>query len=242
MVKADAGGLNQRVSPGDVNLEHLFYNQTMRSDSADSQASRGPGESARSFIETARRRQLIEAAVATINEIGYHRASLAEIANRAHVAKSAVVYYFGSKEALLLELVETVFAGLGQSVLAAVDGMEEPAERLRAYAEAYLARVDADRHAIAAAVEIVVSHRTSDGTPLYLVEDDEDTALLSSILRAGMETGKFQAMPLDVATGLAESVLDRAITLIQRDPRTDLGGLRAHAVPFLFRALGVEND
>lgn len=213
----------------------------MRSEKPGSGIPAESREGSGSFIETARRRQLIEAAVETVNEIGYHRASLAEIAGRAQIAKSAVVYYFASKDGLLLELVQTVFGALGVRLLEAVEGVDGPAARLRAYAEAYLAYVDAERHAISAAVEIVVSHRTSDGTPLYLVENDEDTALLRSILRAGMEDGTFTSMPLDVATGLAESVLDRAITLVQRNPHVDLGELRAHVVPFLFRGLGAED-
>jgi AcrR family transcriptional regulator len=195
----------------------------------------------RSFIETARRRQLIDAAVATVNEVGYHRASLAEIGKRAGIVKSAIGYYFSSKEALLLELVAEAFAALGESVLDAVSRHEQPTARLRAYAEAYLAHVDAHRHAIAAAVEIVVSHRTADGTPLYLVEDEDDTALLRSILTAGMDEGAFRRMPVAVVTGLVEAVLDHAITVVQRDPGADLGDLRAHAVPFLFRSLGVSD-
>ncbi|MBE1875472.1 TetR family transcriptional regulator [Myceligenerans pegani] len=196
----------------------------------------------RSFIETARRRQLIDAAVATVNEVGYHRASLAEIGKRAGIVKSAIGYYFSSKEALLLELVQEAFTALGESVLGAVSGHEQATARLRAYAEAYLAHVDAHRHAIAAAVEIVVSHRTADGTPLYLVENEEDTALLRSILTAGMEQGSFLRMPIKVATGFVESVLDHAITVVQRDPRADLGDLRAHAVPFVLRSLGAGDE
>ncbi|MBO0610779.1 TetR/AcrR family transcriptional regulator [Myceligenerans salitolerans] len=213
----------------------------MRSEPAAS-----PGDpasaSSRSFIETARRRQLIDAAVATVNGVGYHRASLAEIGKRAGIVKSAIGYYFSSKEALLLELVQEAFAALGESALDAVSGHECATARLRAYSEAYLAHVDTHRHAIAAAVEIVVSHRTADGTPLYLVEDEEDTALLRSILTTGMEDGSFLRMPLGVATGLVEAVLDRAITVVQRDPRADLGDLRAHAVPFLLRSLGAGDE
>lgn len=209
----------------------------MRSETVPGEAPAAVRTASRSFIETARRSQLIEAAVVTVNEVGYHRASLAEIAGRAQIAKSAVAYYFTSKEGLLLNVVQTVFAALGESVLAAVEGITEPVARLRAYAEAYLAHVDAERDAIAAAVEIVVSHRTADDTPLYLVEDEQDTALLRSILQAGMEQGFFTPMPLDVATGLAESVLDRAITLVQRNPDADLTALRANVTPFLFRAL-----
>ncbi|MGI5122727.1 TetR family transcriptional regulator [Marinactinospora thermotolerans] len=192
----------------------------------------------RSFTETARREQLTWAAVRTVNELGYHRASLAEIAKRADIAKSAVVYYFSSKETLLLEVVRSAFAALGEEVLAAVRDADGTAARLRAYADAYLGHVDAHRAAIAAAVEIAVSHRTADGRPLYLVENDEDTALLRDILARGIDDGTFRPMPLDVAVGLAESVLDRSITVVQRDPHADLGELRRHAVPFLFRALG----
>lgn len=214
----------------------------MRSDVAGPLGTADDSAAGRSFIETARRRQLIEAAIATVNELGYHRASLAEIAKRAHIAKSAVVYYFSSKEALLLELVQTVFAALGESVLSSLKGRKAPATRLQAYADAYLSHVDAHRRDIAAAVEIVVSHRSADGTPLYLVADDDDTALLRSILRAGMEDGTFRRMPVEVATGFAESILDRAITLVQRDPQADLSDLRAQAVPFLLRALGAQSD
>lgn len=213
----------------------------MRSDSGSSRTGE-PEVETRSFIERARRQQLIEAAMVTVNEIGYHRASLAEIGKRADVAKSAVGYYFSSKEALLLALVESVFAALGEAVLVAVQEQRDASSRLRAYAEGYLAHVDTHRHVIAAAVEIVVSHRTADGTPLYLLEDEGDTALLRTILAAGMDEGVFRRLPIAVATGLAESVIDRAITVVQRDLGADLGELRAHAVPFLFRALGVADD
>lgn len=200
------------------------------------------GPPARSFIETARRAQLVETAIATVNELGYPRSSLAEIARRAGVAKSAIVYYFASKDALLLEVVETVFAELGAELLAAVEGVAAPADRLSAYADAYLGHVDEHRAAIAAAVDIVVSHRTADGTPLYLLEDESDTALLRDVIAEGVSSGSFRPIPLAVAVGLVESVLDHAITTVQRDPGADLSGLRAEAGPFLMRALTAAPD
>lgn len=195
-----------------------------------------------SFIEAVRRTQFVQAAVVTVAELGYRRASLAEIASRAGIAKSAVAYYFASKEGLLLEVVQTVFGALGERVLAAVDGVETPVARLRAYVETYVEHIDEHRLDIAAAVEIVVSHRTADGTPMYLLDAEDDTALLRSILQAGIDAGVFQVMPVDVATELVESVLDRAITLVQRDLGVDLREFSAQVLPFLLRALGVRDD
>lgn len=188
------------------------------------------------FTETARRAQIIRSAIGTVNEIGYHRASLAEIAKRAQVAKSAIVYYFGSKDALLLQVLDHVFSALGTVVETAVAAEVTPERRLRAYAESYLAHIDTHREEVAAGVTIVISHRNADGTPLYLVQSDEDTALLRSILSAGMAAGTFRSMPLPAAVTIVESLLDIAITTVQRDFDSSLA-IRPDIVDFLFRGL-----
>lgn len=192
---------------------------------------------ARTFTETARRAQLIDAAIATVNEIGYHRASLSEIAARAGVAKSSIVYYFSSKEALLLSVVEHVFARVDEVVTPVVLAETGPAEQLRAYAHAYLAHVDGHRAEVTAGVEIVVSHRTEDGTPLYLTGTEEDSRLLRGILAAGMDDGVFRRMPLNVAVTLVESLLDVWTTELQRDLNAELGTFGEETVDFLLEGI-----
>lgn len=189
------------------------------------------------FTEAARRAQILQATIATVNEIGYHRASLAEIADHAGVAKSAIVYYFGSKENLLMQVLDHTFTALGDVVEAAVAAESTPDGRLRAYAQSYLSHVDAHRAEVAAAVTILLSHRASDGTPLYLKVDDDDTALLRSILSAGMDAGDFRRMSLADAVQIAESLLDLAITAVQRDLTADLATLTPEIVRFLFSGL-----
>src|SRR5690606_858021 len=124
----------------------------------------------------------------------------------------ALVYYFGTKERLLLDVVGQGFEALGTAVEAAVVAESAPDARLRAYAETYLAHIDTHRHNIAAAVAIVVAHRDAVGTPLYRTETDEDTALLRSILQAGMDAGVFRRAPIADAVRVAESLLDVVIT------------------------------
>lgn len=184
-----------------------------------------PERPVRTFTETARRAQIIAAAIATVNEIGYPRASLAEIAQRAGVAKSAIVYYFSSKESLLLSVVDEVFTELDAAVAPQALAPTDPAAQLRAYVRAYLAHVDLHRAEVTAGIEIVVSHRTAAGTPLYLTGTEEDSALVRGILTRGMEAGVFRSMPLGVATALVEALLDVWPTELQRDPDAQLGTL-----------------
>src|SRR5690625_4952350 len=55
----------------------------------------------RSFIEQARRAQIIEAAAATVAEVGYAKASLARIAQRGGISKGVLTYHFATKDEML---------------------------------------------------------------------------------------------------------------------------------------------
>lgn len=194
------------------------------------------------FTERARRVQIVQAAIDTVNQVGYPRASIAEIARRAHVAKSAIVYYFGTKDALLLHVVEHVYTELDEQLEKSIAPHSEPDEQLRAYAETYLNHTDTHRAKISAGAEIVVSHRGADGIPLYLTGTDEDSARLREILAAGMDRGIFRPLPLHIAVGLVESLLDLATTELQRDLTVDLTDLLPEIVTCIFRSLDYHRE
>lgn len=200
------------------------------------------------YTQTARRAQILDAAIETVNALGYPRASLAEIAKRAGIAKSAIVYYFSSKDTLLLQVLHDVYADLGVAIVTAVEAadepvdgpVDEPARRLRAYLEAYLGFVDNRRAAMAAASEIVVAHRTADGVPLYLSEsaDNDDSALLRGILAEGMDAGRWRRIDPATAVNLVDSLLSLAISEVQRDLAADLTAVLPEIVAFIERGLG----
>ena len=52
------------------------------------------------------RGQIVDATIATILELGFYRASSNEIARRANVSWGSIQYHFGSREALLLAVIE----------------------------------------------------------------------------------------------------------------------------------------
>ncbi|MCK9868368.1 TetR/AcrR family transcriptional regulator [Nocardiopsis dassonvillei] len=82
----------------------------------------GDGEARRSFIEEARRGQIVRAAVETIAEEGYARASFVRIAARASVSPGLITYHFRTKERLLRQVLEYVNARLDR----AMEGGPEP--------------------------------------------------------------------------------------------------------------------
>ncbi len=191
-----------------------------------------------SFIEAARRAQVVAAAIQTVNEVGYHRSSLAQIASRAGIAKSVISYHFDGKEELLLHVVEQVFTRLDAATRAAAEAPGTAGERLAAYAHAYLAFVQDNRDAAVAAVEIAVSHRGPDGVPLYLTESVEDRRLLEGLIADGIASGEFREVDLLVATTTVLHALDGALTRAQMDAGTDLVAYGEHLVPMLLAALG----
>lgn len=69
-----------------------------------------------SAVEAQGRSQILDAAVACILELGFYRASSNEIARRAGVSWGSIQYHFGSREALMLAVVEEWNERFGSSI------------------------------------------------------------------------------------------------------------------------------
>src|SRR3954454_10144092 len=83
------------------------------------------------------RDKVLSAGLELFGERGYHATSIAEIGERAGIAKSVLYHYFASKAKLYAAVIEAETRELLRRVAAAVPE-DPPAPRLRAGAEAYL--------------------------------------------------------------------------------------------------------
>src|SRR5262245_4148107 len=93
-----------------------------------------PGEQKpRSFIEEARRAQIVASAIEVIAEVGFARASLARIAEHAGISKGVISYHFAGKEELMVEVVVGVYTTVGEHVVARMQGIESATELLRTH-------------------------------------------------------------------------------------------------------------
>jgi AcrR family transcriptional regulator len=69
-----------------------------------------PSKSGRtSFIEQARRRQIVQAAIDVIAERGYAGASLEQIALKAGISRGLISYHFAGRDDLIAAVVASIF-------------------------------------------------------------------------------------------------------------------------------------
>jgi TetR/AcrR family transcriptional regulator, transcriptional repressor of bet genes len=102
-----------------------------------------------------RRAQIVDGLRVVMAERGYDGASIAAIARQAGLASGLVHYHFGSKEEILLALVEHLSSGLHERLDQRLTSADTPWARLDAWIDAHLALgADSDPDAVACWVAI----------------------------------------------------------------------------------------
>ncbi|MGA0530623.1 transcriptional regulator BetI [Hansschlegelia sp. KR7-227] len=96
-------------------------------------------------FEAARRRQLIEATIETVADLGFRAASLSEIARRANVSPGLFAHYFGDKDGLLEATLRFMAARLGRNTAERIRAAKTPLDRVLAVPESALADEEFDR-------------------------------------------------------------------------------------------------
>jgi len=181
-------------------------------------------ESPRTFTETARRAQIVAAAIDTIAELGYGHASLARIAETAGTSKGVIIYHFGGKDELMREVVAEVVARGVAYMEPQVDAEPAGAGKLRAYIESNLAFMGGNRNQMVAIFEIALNARAADGSRLYDVSvQDAGAAALEQLLAYFQGTGEFRASfdPHVMAMAI-RAAINTVPAQLARDPSLDV--------------------
>ncbi len=165
-----------------------------------------------SFIELARRRQLVDAAIEAIAEVGLAKASNAAIAARAQVSPGLINYHFGSRQGLIDQMRATIQQRVDEAMQPVevdesyVAALEEMLRRFATYCldnlPAMLVLTQFTRHDEAGGA-------TEDA------ERGKGMAELCSFITEGQDRGQFR--PADAR--LVASVLMNAMTDLPREIR-----------------------
>jgi AcrR family transcriptional regulator len=116
--------------------------------------SKGEGGS-RTFVSSARRAQIVDAAIETVAEVGYARASLSLIAVRLGISKGVISYHFAGKDDLIAEVVSHVLQRGRAYMLPRIEAQTTGPEMLRAYIQSNLEFIRDNPNQLRAVVEIV---------------------------------------------------------------------------------------
>jgi TetR/AcrR family transcriptional regulator, fatty acid metabolism regulator protein len=176
------------------------------------------------FIEAARRAQIVTAAIDAIAELGYGQASLARIAERAGTSKGVISYHFAGKDDLIREVVAEVLARGEAYMLPRILAESSGAGMLRVYIESNLAFMRECRNHLVAFLEIFLNARGDDGSPLvdeksldYLVTSLEQ--LLAHFQAAGDFRADFNPRAMALAI---RGAIDQVPPRLARYPDLDV--------------------
>jgi AcrR family transcriptional regulator len=181
-------------------------------------------QTSRSFIEEARRAQIVSFAIDTIAELGYGQASLARIAQRAGVSKGVIGYHFAGKDDLIREVVAEVLARAREYIEPRIRAASSGSEMLRAYIESNLAFMGGYRNHVIAIAEIARNARGADGEPSVDPAALENAVnSLAQLLASFQKTGEFRTDfdPLVMATAI-RAAIDAVPRRLVNDPGIDL--------------------
>jgi AcrR family transcriptional regulator len=179
----------------------------------------GQSAAARTFIETARRAQIVAAAIETIAESGYAGASLARIAERAGISKGVIGYHFAGKDELLREIVAEVLRRAEEYMVPRIRAESPAVGFVRAYVESNIAFMGAYRDHMIAIVEIARGARRADGSSAFdSTALDAGAAALAAALARLQGSGELRA---DFDPRVMASAIRAAVDAVPRQLAVD---------------------
>ncbi|WP_052168775.1 TetR/AcrR family transcriptional regulator [Actinoalloteichus spitiensis] len=197
------------------------------------------GQKGRTFIEEARRRQIVDCAIEVISEVGYRKASLARIAERAGVSKGVILYHFAGKGEVIETALGQIYAALGARFEQELADQPDLRSTLAAYIRALVGYLrDNPTH-----VRVIAEAATYDGGGAESTDsfDPGDAGqrwrALAELLRAGQAAGEFRAFDARVVAQAIGGAIDAVVAGWLEDPDTDLTEAGEELVTTFDRAL-----
>ncbi|AZN43426.1 TetR/AcrR family transcriptional regulator [Paenibacillus albus] len=198
-------------------------------------------ESKQSFIAEARREQIVEAAIKTLDEIGYVSASLSQIAKRAGISTALISYHFADKNDLMNDLIMRLLEQSSSYILERVGRADKAMEKLRLFIEASLAYQGTHPARNAALLEIIFNGRSPENVPYYKLGDDGEGDLviaeLKRILNEGQQHGEFGAFHVDVMASVIQGAIGEYMSYTGITKQVDLETYASELVNIVSKAV-----
>jgi AcrR family transcriptional regulator len=171
-----------------------------------------------SVTETARRAQIVEAAIETIADLGYASASFAQIAKRAGLSSTGLIsYHFAGRDELIDQVGQQIIAAITAFMTERMAGVTSATDALHRYIDGNIAFIESHRTEMKALLEIFLN-----GGFHYDADTDRTvTSAVEDILRAGQASGEFRSFDVTVMATLIQRAIDGLPFLLASQPGFD---------------------
>jgi TetR/AcrR family fatty acid metabolism transcriptional regulator len=186
-----------------------------------------------SFIEAARRAQIIECAIETIAELGFGQASLAQIAKRAGISTGVISYHFAGKDELIRAVVTHVYVSGGGFIRPRVDIQAGSRAALRSLIAASVGFIAAHPSYARAVMNIILAGRPELFDPAV---EEPRRAGFRAILLAGQQSGAFRPFDVRAMVGTILGALNALPQQLAAEPGLDLEAYGRELVELFDRA------
>ena len=152
---------------------------------------------------------LIRTTYRLIADKGVHRVSLEEIAAAAQVSKGIVLYYFKTKENLVLSTMEWVLSEVAERIRVVLPRARSPEGKVRAALEVIFASPESNRHFYLTYLDLVgYASRSHRFGRLSLTFRSIVNGLYADVIRFGIEQGSFAVRDVDEAALAMRAIID----------------------------------
>ncbi|MEQ8813517.1 MAG: TetR/AcrR family transcriptional regulator [Nitratireductor sp.] len=146
-----------------------------------------------------RRGQIVAAATELFAERGFYRTTIKEIAAKAGVSAGLVYLYFREKEDVLLLVLLQVLEAYACEIPKAIEGIDDPLERLLAAFDSYCRVVDTHR------APTVLAYRSTKSLPsgrreMVQKRETETNEIFSSAISECIKAGIVREVNVDILT------------------------------------------
>lgn len=170
-------------------------------------------------VSEKRRNQILDAAMKTFSEVGFHKARMSDIADTSGLSKGSLYWYFDSKDSIILNLLEKFFEPELKDLRALLTDSRSAEDRL----EIYIDRVSDDMVAMLKWMPLIhdfiaLAFRKEPVRKAISSYYQRHLEILLSLIQQGLDSGEFQAdsaMEASVAIG---SMLEGTVLLWVYDP------------------------
>lgn len=178
--------------------------------------------------------------IGAVAELGFARASVAEVARRAGVSKGVVTYHFAAKEDLVNEVIADVLASMREYLrprLLAADPERFPEKFTAAYITGWAGYYRAHAREVAALVRIHQGFRDESGRPHPAFgERAGEVAMVAQVLEHGQARGSLGTFDARIMAAAIKATVDGLLGQYASDPELDLEAYATELVALFERA------